>query len=74
MKGNSGSPYDFTPKIADFGLFSRVRSKRKGKSSSSESIGFDNIGNQRFSESHCITYLLAARLKLHVHSSTDAIS
>ncbi|KAK5658133.1 hypothetical protein OQA88_2105 [Cercophora sp. LCS_1] len=32
MKGASGSPYDFTPKIADFGLYSRVRTAKSRSS------------------------------------------
>ncbi len=48
MKGRSGSPYDFEPKIADFGLYSRVRTA-KAKSSMSGSMGLDHYGNQLFS-------------------------
>jgi len=47
MKGPSGSPYDFTPKIADFGLYSRVRTAR---ARASGSMGLDNYGNQRYSK------------------------
>ncbi|KAK0652661.1 hypothetical protein B0T16DRAFT_427050 [Cercophora newfieldiana] len=49
MKGPSGSRYDFTPKIADFGLYSRVRT---AKARASGSIGLDNYGNQRFTQRH----------------------
>ncbi|KAK0625103.1 hypothetical protein B0T17DRAFT_491912 [Bombardia bombarda] len=45
-RGPSGSPYDFTPKIADFGLYSQVR--KSSKSNNSEMIGLDNSGNQQF--------------------------
>ncbi|RYP21566.1 hypothetical protein DL765_002202 [Monosporascus sp. GIB2] len=48
--GRSGSPYDFTPKVADFGLFSHVR---QSKASSSEAMGLDNHGNQRYSSPEC---------------------
>jgi serine/threonine protein kinase len=47
MKGPSGSRYDFTPKIADFGLYSRVRT---AKARASGSMGLDHYGNQRFSK------------------------
>ncbi|RYO86107.1 hypothetical protein DL762_004902 [Monosporascus cannonballus] len=50
FKGRSGSAYDFTPKVADFGLFSHVR---QSKASSSEATGLDNHGNQRFSSPEC---------------------
>ncbi|RYP32959.1 hypothetical protein DL767_004975 [Monosporascus sp. MG133] len=46
FKGRSGSAYEFTPKVADFGLFSHVR---QSKASSSEAMGLDNHGNQRYS-------------------------
>ncbi|KAK0714741.1 hypothetical protein B0H67DRAFT_490888 [Lasiosphaeris hirsuta] len=49
MKGPSGSLYDFTPKIADFGLYSRVRTARRA----SGSMGLDRYGNQRFSSPEC---------------------
>ncbi|RYP54453.1 hypothetical protein DL768_000759 [Monosporascus sp. mg162] len=45
FKGRSGSAYDFIPKVADFGLFSHVR---QSKASSSEAMGLDNHGNQRY--------------------------
>ncbi|KAK3290430.1 uncharacterized protein B0H64DRAFT_427698 [Chaetomium fimeti] len=45
MKGPSGSPYDFTPKVADFGLYSRVRT---AKARSGGPMGLDHYGNQRF--------------------------
>jgi hypothetical protein len=48
MKGLSGSPYDFTPKVADFGLYSRVRTA-KARSGGSNA-GLDHYGNQRFSK------------------------
>ncbi|RYP58856.1 hypothetical protein DL769_008769 [Monosporascus sp. CRB-8-3] len=50
FKGRSGSAYDFTPKVADFGLFSHVR---QSKASSSEAMGLDNHGNQRYSSPEC---------------------
>ncbi|KAF3015315.1 hypothetical protein E8E14_009162 [Neopestalotiopsis sp. 37M] len=46
MKGPSGSPYDFQPKIADFGLFSHAR---KTSSNSDEVRGPNKYGNQVFS-------------------------
>lgn len=46
FEGRLGSLYDFTPKVADFGLFSCVRRPRTG---SSEAKGLDNHGNQRYS-------------------------
>ncbi len=46
MKGPSGSPYDFTPKMADFGLYSRVRTVKGGSGR-----GLDPHGNAQFSES-----------------------
>jgi serine/threonine protein kinase len=49
MGGPSGSPYDFTPKIVDFGLYSRVRTM---KAMAGESMGPDMRGNQRFSKPH----------------------
>jgi len=48
MKGASGSPYDFSPKICDFGLYSCVRTVNS-RGSGSEDL--DHYGNQRFSES-----------------------
>lgn len=48
FRGSSRSPYSFTAKIADFGLFSHVK---ESKASSREAMGLDNHGNQRFSES-----------------------
>ncbi|KAI0388006.1 hypothetical protein F5Y04DRAFT_241477 [Hypomontagnella monticulosa] len=50
FKGRSGSHYDFTPKIADFGLFSHVRGS---KSNSSEAMGLDTYGNQCYSSPEC---------------------
>ncbi|KAK4185315.1 kinase-like domain-containing protein [Podospora australis] len=50
MKGASGSRYDFTPKIVDFGLYSRVRTAR---ARASGSMGLDHDGNQRFSSPKC---------------------
>jgi hypothetical protein len=50
MKGPSGSPYDFTPKLADFGLYSRVRT---AKVRSGGPMGLDHYGNQRFSSPEC---------------------
>ncbi|RYO74951.1 hypothetical protein DL764_010633 [Monosporascus ibericus] len=50
FKGRSGSAYDFNPKVADFGLFSHVR---QSKASSSEAMGLDNHGNQRYSSPEC---------------------
>ena len=49
MKGPSGSPFDFIPKIADFGLFDNVRQAP----SSSDSLGKDYHGNPRFSKTPC---------------------
>ncbi|KAI1208377.1 uncharacterized protein F4807DRAFT_149828 [Annulohypoxylon truncatum] len=46
FKGSSGSPYDFVPKIADFGLFTRVRGS---KTNSIDAMGRDRIGNQFYS-------------------------
>ena len=46
--GQSKSPYVFTAKIADFGLFSHVK---ESKSSSREAMGLDNHGNQLYSMS-----------------------
>ncbi|ETS83979.1 hypothetical protein PFICI_05855 [Pestalotiopsis fici W106-1] len=46
MKGSSGSPYDFQPKIADFGLFSHAR---KTRSNSDEAKGPNKYGNQIYS-------------------------
>lgn len=46
FKGRSDSPYDFTPAVADFGLFSHLRRSRTG---SSEAKGLDNHSNQRYS-------------------------
>lgn len=45
FKGASSSPYDFSPKIADFGLFSHAR---KTRSNSSEAKGNNKYGNQIF--------------------------
>ncbi|KAI0889237.1 uncharacterized protein GGS22DRAFT_177782 [Annulohypoxylon maeteangense] len=56
FKGNSGSPYDFVPKIADFGLFTRVR---RSKINSFDAMGRDRIGNQFYSSpesSHHASY------------------
>ncbi|KAI1460311.1 hypothetical protein F4805DRAFT_389944 [Annulohypoxylon moriforme] len=56
FKGPSGSPYDFVPKIADFGLFTRVRGS---KASSIDAMGRDRIGNQFYSSpetSHHASY------------------
>lgn len=50
MKGPSGSPYDFVAKIADFGLYSRVRTAR---AKASGAMGLDQSGNQRCSKSRC---------------------
>lgn len=64
MKGASGSPYDFTPKIADFGLYSHARATNMHTSGS---VGLDQYGNQRFSESRattvpCLSHLTDAAL------------
>ncbi|KAI1081641.1 hypothetical protein F5B20DRAFT_569590 [Whalleya microplaca] len=45
-KGPSDSPYDFIPKIADFGLFSHVKESRVN---SSDAMGSDNNGNSIYS-------------------------
>lgn len=50
VKGGSGSHYEFTSKIADFGLFSHVR---ESKTNSSEAMGVDTFGNQRYSSPEC---------------------
>ena len=47
MKGPSSSPYDFVPKIADFGLYSRVRT---AKAKASGPVGLDQSGSQRYSK------------------------
>ncbi|KAI0020697.1 hypothetical protein F4780DRAFT_779370 [Xylariomycetidae sp. FL0641] len=49
-QGESDSPYDFVPKVADFGLFSRIRDSR---TSSSQAMGLDNQGNQVYSAPEC---------------------
>ncbi|KAI0900157.1 hypothetical protein F4806DRAFT_493151 [Annulohypoxylon nitens] len=46
FKGSSDSPYDFTPKIADFGLFTRVKGS---KTNSLDAMGRDRVGNQFYS-------------------------
>ncbi|KAI1450544.1 hypothetical protein F5Y02DRAFT_413265 [Annulohypoxylon stygium] len=46
FKGSSGSPYDFIPKIADFGLFTRVKGS---KTNSLDAMGRDRVGNQFYS-------------------------
>ncbi|XDG09270.1 hypothetical protein ABKA04_008885 [Annulohypoxylon sp. FPYF3050] len=46
FKGSSGSPYDFVPKIADFGLFTRVKGS---KTNSLDAMGRDRVGNQFYS-------------------------
>jgi len=51
MKGPSGSPYDFIPKIAGFGSFSRVRDKTE----TSGAKGLDYICNQRYSKLFSVT-------------------
>ncbi len=43
MKGPSGSPYEFTPKIADFDVCHRSRTIFKGSD-------LEPYGNQQFSE------------------------
>ncbi|KAL7627710.1 hypothetical protein AAE478_001904 [Parahypoxylon ruwenzoriense] len=50
FKGSSTSPYDFTPKIADFGLFTHVK---ESKTSSSDAMGLDKVGNQLYSSPEC---------------------
>ncbi|KAI1386685.1 uncharacterized protein F4822DRAFT_323975 [Hypoxylon trugodes] len=50
FKGSSGSPYDFTPKIADFGLFTHVKESRVN---SNEAMGLDKVGNQLYSSPEC---------------------
>ena len=58
MKGPSGSPYDFEPKIVDFGLYSRVGT---AKANASGEMGLDHSGTQRYSKPHCVTsHILAA--------------
>ncbi len=47
-KGPSESPYKFTPKVADFGLYSRVRTVRERSGGSG--MGLDHYGNQQFSK------------------------
>ncbi|KAH9908450.1 hypothetical protein F4778DRAFT_768378 [Xylariomycetidae sp. FL2044] len=47
---SSANPFDFVAKVADFGLFTNVR---KSKTSSSEAMGLDNQGNQRYSAPEC---------------------
>ncbi|KAL2189195.1 hypothetical protein L209DRAFT_682575 [Thermothelomyces heterothallicus CBS 203.75] len=42
------SPYHFVPKLADFGLYSRVRTVKSRSSGSG--FGLDRYGNQRFSK------------------------
>ncbi|KAM7212204.1 hypothetical protein V8F06_012416 [Rhypophila decipiens] len=50
MKGPSGSPYDFVPKLADFGLYSRVRTAKRPASGG---VGLDQSGSQRYSAPEC---------------------
>jgi len=56
VRGTSGSPYDFTPKIADFGLYSPVRT---AKARASGSMGLDRYGSQRYSETSQTSKLAA---------------
>ncbi|KAK3904039.1 hypothetical protein C8A05DRAFT_42815 [Staphylotrichum tortipilum] len=53
-KGPSGSPYEFTPKIADFGLYSRVKTATGGSG-----VGLDHYGNQRFSSPECCHHTIS---------------
>lgn len=72
MKGPSGSPYDFTPKIADFGLYSRVRTAR---ARASGSMGLDNNGNQRFSAPECCHHTIQRHMGTNmITTSADIFS
>lgn len=54
----SSSLYEFTPKVADFGLFSHVR---ESKTNSSEAMGLDMYGNPRYSSPECSVNSVEAR-------------
>ncbi|GAB1319451.1 hypothetical protein MFIFM68171_09661 [Madurella fahalii] len=72
MKGASGSHYDFTPKIADFGLHSRVRT---AKEYGSGSVGLDHYGNQRFSSPECSHHTTQRQRGINmINTSADIFS
>lgn len=70
MKGASDSPYDFTPKIADFALYSRVRTAR---SKSSGSMGLDHYGGQRFSSPECCHHIAQRQKGVNVITTSADI-